>query len=61
MIIHQLSENFFKSNFDIVNGNFEQIYCIPFNVTIYTKLSAFQFKINNNILCTNEKLHSKFI
>ena len=31
------SENFFKSNFDIAN-DFEQIYCTPFNATIYTKL-----------------------
>ena len=52
------SENFFKSNFDIANENFEQIYCIPFNATIYTKLRAFQFKINHNILYTNEKLHN---
>ena len=51
------SENFFKSNFDIANENFEQIYCIPFNATIYTKLRSFQFKINHNILYTNEKLH----
>ena len=51
------SENFFKSNFDIANESFEQIYCIPFNATIYTKLRSFQFKINHNILYTNEKLH----
>ena len=51
------SENFFKSNFDIANENFEQIYCIPFNATIYTKLRSFQFKINHNILYTNEKIH----
>ena len=50
------SENFFKSNFDIAN-DFEQIYCIPFNATIYTKLRSFQFKTNHNILYTNEKLH----
>ena len=33
------------------------MYSIPFKATIYTKLSAFQLKINHNILHTNEKLH----
>ena len=51
------SENFFKENFNVTNDDFEQIYSIPFNTTIYTKLRAFQFKINHNILYTNEKLH----
>ena len=51
------SENFFKSNLNTNNGDFEQIYSIPFNTTIYTKLRAFQLKINHNMLYTNEKLH----
>ena len=51
------SENFFKSNINTNSEDFEQIYSIPFNTTIYTKLRAFQFKINHNILYTNEKLH----
>ena len=51
------SENFFKSNLNTNSEDFEQIYSIPFNTTIYTKLRAFQFKINHNILYTNEKLH----
>ena len=49
------SENFFKSILNINSEDFEQIYSIPFNTTIYTKLRAFQFKINHNILYTNEK------
>ena len=51
------SENFFKHNLDIESESFDQIYCIPLNATIYTKLRSFQFKINHNILYTNEKLH----
>ena len=51
------SENFFKSDFDIENENFNKKNCIPFNATIYTKLRSFQFKINHNFLYTNEKLH----
>ena len=47
-----LSEKLFQNNFDITN-DFGQIYWIPFNATIYTKLRSFQFKINRNILYTN--------
>ena len=57
IIVAPSSESFFKNNFDIENKDFAQIYSIPFNATIYTKLRAFQFKINHNILYTNEKLH----
>ncbi len=57
IIVAPSSESFFKNNFDIENKDFSQIYSIPFNATIYTKLRAFQFKINHNILYTNEKLH----
>ena len=57
IIIPPSSENFFKENFDVLNEDFERIYSIPFKATIYTKLRAFQFKINHNILYTNEKLY----
>ncbi len=57
IIIPPSSEHFFKENFDVSNEDFERIYSIPFKATIYTKLRAFQFKINHNILYTNEKLH----
>ena len=57
MIVSPTSETFFKNNFDFASENFEQIYCIPFNVTIFTKLRSSQFKINHNNLCTNYKLH----
>ena len=57
IIIPPSSENFFKENFDVSNEDFEQIYSMPFKATIYTKLRAFQFKINHNILYTNEKLY----
>ena len=33
------------------------MYSIPYRATIYTKLRAFQFKINHNILYTNERLY----
>ena len=33
------------------------MYSIPYCATIYTKLRSFQFKINHNILYTNEKLY----
>ena len=51
------SEHFFEKNFNVIIDNFEQFFSIPFNATIYTKLMAFQFKINHNILYTDEKLH----
>ena len=46
IIIPPSSENFFKENFDVLNEDFERIYSIPFKATIYSKLRAFQFKIN---------------
>ena len=35
----------------------EEMYCLLFKTTLYTQLRSFQFKINHNILYTNEKLH----
>jgi len=51
------SKTFFKTQFDLSDGNFSDFSGIPFISTFYTKLRAFQFKINHNILYTNEKLH----
>jgi hypothetical protein len=51
------SETFFKTQFDVSDDNFSDVYGIPFISTIYTKLRAFQFKINHNIFYTNEKLY----
>ena len=42
--------------FQIENGAWENIYRLPFVVTIESKLRSFQFKINHNIFFTNEKL-----
>jgi hypothetical protein len=51
------SETFFKEIFNVTYKEFNIVYGIPFKATVYTKLRSFQFKINHNILYTNEKLH----
>ena len=57
LVVSPTSEKFFENKFNIINDNFGQIYSIPFNTTIYSKLRAFQLKINHNILYKNKKLH----
>ena len=42
---------------NIPESTISEMYSIPYCTTIYTKLRAFQFKINHNILYTNEKLY----
>ena len=37
-------------------GEWTKIYTLPFNVTLDTKLRAFQYKFLNRIIYTNEKL-----
>lgn len=39
-------------------GEWTKIYTLPFNVTLDTKLKAFQYKFLNRIIHTNEKLFS---
>ena len=50
------SETKFTEEFDIEARAWENIYRLPFVVTIESKLRSFQFKINHNIFFTNEKL-----
>ena len=35
----------------------KEYYGIPFRATIYTKLRSFQFKVNHNIIFTNDRLY----
>ena len=50
------SESFFTYKLGIHQEDFKEYYSVPFLATVYTKLRSFQFKINHNILYTNEKL-----
>lgn len=51
------STTFFEKLFSTPGFEIKQFYSIPFRTTVYTKLRSFQFKINHNIIFTNEKLH----
>ena len=51
------SELALQRDYDITQDKWENIYKLPFLVTIDTKTRAFQFKINHNIYFTNKKLY----
>ena len=51
------SEQYFRDLLKVSSKEMKEYYCIPFRTTIYTKLRSFQFKINHNIIYTNDKLH----
>ena len=51
------SEVYLAKVLNIPESTISEMYSIPYCATIYTKLRAFQFKINHNILYTNEKLY----
>jgi len=48
---------FYEKLFNTPGFEMKFFYSIPFRTTVYTKLRSFQFKINHNIIFTNEKLH----
>ena len=50
---------FYEKLFNTPAFEMKFFYSIPFRTTVYmyTKLRSFQFKINHNIIFTNEKLH----
>ena len=51
------SEEKLQTEYNIRHNNWDNIYKLPFLVTIDTKTRAFQFKINHNIYFTNKKLY----
>ena len=55
------SKLFLQNKFNIAKSEMKIYYSIHFQSTIYTKLRSFQFKINHNILYTNQKLHQQGI
>ncbi len=55
--IQPTSEEFFRNTLNVSSIELKEYYGIPFRTTIYTKLRSFQFKVNHNIIFTNEKLH----
>ena len=50
------SETKLTELFEIEDEAWENIYKLPFIVTIENKMRSFQFKVNRNIFFTNEKL-----
>ena len=56
LIEEPTSEEFFEDLLQLELIQWENVYKLPFLVTIESKLRAFQFKINHNIYYTNEKL-----
>ena len=57
IIERPVSEQKFQLEYHINQEDFENIYKLPFLVTIDSKTRAFQFKINHNIYYTNKKLY----
>ena len=57
--IRATSEATIKNTYgiDLANGDWENIYSIPFKATIEVKLRSFQIKINHFCYQTNEQLH----
>ena len=55
-IVRPTSEVKLQTEYNINQDKWENIYKLPFLVTIDTKTRAFQFKINHNIYFTNKKL-----
>jgi hypothetical protein len=55
--IQPTSEMFFIKKLDISPIEMKEYYGIPFRATIYTKLRSFQFKVNHNIIFTNDRLY----
>ena len=56
-IMRPTSEEKLQTEYNISQDKWENIYKLPFLVTIDTKTRAFQFKINHNIYFTNKKLY----
>ena len=46
----------FKEKFSYFSFNLNDIYSLPFKVTIETKIREFQYKVLNNIVFTNKKM-----
>ena len=46
----------FKEKFPYFSFNWNDIYSLPFIVTIETKIREFQYKVLNNLVFTNEKM-----
>ena len=46
----------FKEKFSYFSFSWNDIYSLPFIVTIETKIREFQYKVLNNIVFTNEKM-----
>ena len=51
-----VSEIFFEERYNVDSSKCSDIYDLPFQCTIENRMRSFQFKINHNILFTNEKL-----
>ena len=51
-----VSEKCFEGRYDVDSSKWSDIYTLPFQCTIENRMQSFQFKINHNILFTNEKL-----
>ena len=53
MNIEPLSQNYLKRVFGMTNDQCSNIFILPFNVTLDTKLRWFQYRVIHNILPTN--------
>ena len=51
-----VSEKLFEERYNVDSSKWSDIYALPFQCTIEKRMRSFQFKINHNILFTNEKL-----
>ena len=52
------SRSYFEKKFPLYNFHWKNIYTLPRKVTINAYLRSFQYKILNNILYLNKKLHT---
>ena len=51
------SQRYFERTFNKTEIDWSQIYLLPWKVSVETRIRAFQFKIQHNILYLNQKLH----
>ena len=55
------SQLYFEDLFQIKDIDWKHVYLLPRRVTMDTNLRIFQYKILNNVLYLNEKLHGRYV
>ena len=56
-VIPSTAQNKYKKEYPNLSVNWKKIYSLAFSVTLDTKLRAFQYKLLNHIVYTNDRLY----